>query len=74
MVLEKYEMLYEMKWVKLAHTGSIMSPEGLGTDGNGPPACQWAGQRTVTAPPQLHSCAQAQHRQPLPRTGSAVRE
>jgi hypothetical protein len=34
MVLEKYEMLYEMKWVKLAHTGSIMSPEGLGKEGN----------------------------------------
>jgi hypothetical protein len=74
MVLEKYKMLYEMKWVKLAHPGSIISPEGQGRDGNGLPARQWAGQRTVTAPPQLHSGAQAQHRQPLPRTGSAVRE
>jgi hypothetical protein len=35
---------------------------------------QWAGQRTVTAPPPLHSGSQAQHHQPLPRSGSAVRE
>jgi hypothetical protein len=34
MVLEKQDMLYEMKWFKLAHPGSIMSPEGLGGERN----------------------------------------
>jgi hypothetical protein len=42
MVLEKYEMQYEMKWVKLAHPGSLMPPEGLGREGNGQPTRQWA--------------------------------
>ena len=30
-------MLYEIKWVKVAHPGSIMPPEGLAREGNGLP-------------------------------------